>query len=1183
MMANNDFKLLEVLSKNSQNIWLVFDKDLATKLFNSSFIKITGFSPSSIKNRSIKQLYKIIPCDLEQLISDLLQQKQTYHNLGSFVVSKQKSNDAYHINFAVYLVYDNEEFDYGIVIGENEINTKNIAQQLKLINHKWRITEKLADLGSWSLDVVNNVAEWSEGMYDLYELNFSDKTYEFEDFIQRVHADDRHQFYELFQRSGQGEKPNRYFNFRIITPSNTIKYIRATVDAHFKDGRLQRLSGINQDISAMVSIEQKDSELSEMFRIAQRFSNMGTWMWNISTNEVSWSDNVYNIFELDKNTFQPDFNRFLRTIPTDEKQVVIDAITKCLEDNESYEIEHSIITQSGDRKWVREKGNVLRNSNGDPVEMYGTVEDITESHKLKSELEFKDEQYQLLAESGQEWIFLLNSLGEFKYTSPALEFLLGFTEREVLSTKFSELLLKGDRIEFEKEFKKLSTEIENQLSIKKRLKTKSGKLIWCETNLKSLIDSKGNFTIRGLTKDITSQVEYEEKLAESNTLLKDANEKYKSLNNDLEAALEQLEAQTEHLNYINKELSIKNDALNQTAIIVESDKNGNIISVNEQFLNLSKYQRNEILGKPHCIKYKSLFNSGIHDKSFFDQIWEKLNNKIIWRGEICNLDKNGDEFWLLKTVIPLINANGNIDRFYSFSSDITLQKQKENDLLNSKNAIEEAAAAKEEFLSVMSHEIRTPLNSVIGLSKLLQKRSPREDQKNLIETLNKSSDNLMHLVNDILDFNKIQNRKVVLDEATFNLSEVLAQLKASFNEQALEKGIELNINEKYVTSIWLNGDVNRLYQILNNLMHNAIKFTEKGSVVLKVKSELDDFYDNRVNIQFEFRDTGIGIAEEQLKFLFSPFQQSEKHISRKYGGTGLGLSIVKGLVELLGGDISLKSKLNTGTVFYINLPFQIAQDHNIQNTSNDKQHDKVLGDYKVLYVEDVPSNQMLIEEFLIDYGAECYIAADSNEALDITAKERFHLILMDLQLPEISGFDLTNIIRNQNNGLNKDTPILAFTAEPSSKELLGKIESAGLQGCIHKPFQFDHLIEKIISSAKKTASSGKVSYNLDYYRNAFKNNEEKLNKIRELLVQDLTRIFEVILNDSYNLELVSEEIHRVKPILKNISCFNLLNLLNDFKENLFQKNEISILRDKIVKNILDLIDSLKNEIKTDKI
>ncbi|MGM0579748.1 MAG: PAS domain S-box protein [Bacteroidota bacterium] len=1180
-MGTTDFHLPELLAKNSRHIWIVFDKKLSIKFFNSSLIKISGLNSEDFNNKDLGLIDKLFNEDINDRFRQLINEKVDYQSLGSFRLFRKDINTTFHISLSVQLVFEEEIFKYGILIGEDETPLKFLEQQLNLLSQKWSVSEKLADLGSWALDLVNDNIEWSSGMYDLYQVSKSGKPAKFEEYLQFVHTDDRQLFYDLLESLNKGEKPNPYYDFRIITPSNSIKFIRCVIDVYYEEGKLIKIIGVNQDISDRVSVSEKDKEVSEIFQLAHRFSNMGTWRWSVSTNELFWSDNVYEIFGFYKDVDQPDYNKFLNTIPEEDRQQVANAINECLEHNKTYEVEHPIITKTGEKKWVLEKGNVIRDANGQPIEMYGTVTDISESHDLKSELKFKEERYQLLAESGQEWICLLEPTGQIIYSSPALELLLGYKEKDIINSNFSNFLTSEDKNEFINILKRFIEDSNGQYSLKRKLKSKSGVFIWCEINLKSLIDSKGNFSIRGLIKDISSQVEYEQKLAESNALLTYANNKYKKVNKELQETLEQLEAQTKFLNQINKELSIKNDALNQTAIIVESDVNGNIIFVNDQFLNLAGYKKSEILGKPHCIKYKSIFNSGVHDKEFFDKIWEHLDNKKIWRGEICNYNKNGGRFWLLKTVVPLIDSDGNIESYYSFSSDISLQKQKEKELLISKSATEEAAAAKEEFLSVMSHEIRTPLNSVIGLTNLLQRRNPREDQKDMINTLKKSSDNLMHLVNDILDFNKIQGGNVRLDNIKFELSGILDQLQSSFHEQAVEKEIQLNIVEDFDAPLWLEGDINRLFQILNNVLHNALKFTEKGEVKLTVKIAETKFYKNRIDVEFQLADTGIGIAEDQLKYLFVPFQQSEKHISRKYGGTGLGLSIVKGLVELLGGTIKVESKLNVGTTFYIVIPFLKLEDSKIDDGPQGlNKEENPLDNYRILYVEDVPSNQMLIEELLNDCGAYCFIAADGKEALNVTFKESFDLILMDLQLPKIDGFALTKKIRSQQNGLNIDTPILAFTAEPSSEELYGKIRNTGLQGCVHKPFQFDSLIDKI-KTAVKEQPTGKDSaqYNLDYYKKAFKNSHEKLNKIRGLLIQDLSRLLEIILDDNLSKAEIREELHRINPIIKNIECFELLELLQTYKDKMLSNKDRSSVRDQVKMILLNLIESINSNIK----
>ena len=233
---------------------------------------------------------------------------------------------------------------------------------------------------------------------------------------------------------------------------------------------------------------------------------------------------------------------------------------------------------------------------------------------------------------------------------------------------------------------------------------------------------------------------------------------------------------------------------------------------------------------------------------------------------------------------------------------------------------EQAKKAKEDFLSIMSHEIKTPLNSVIGMSHILLKRSPRPEQLKILETLNFSANNLLKLINDILDYNKIEAKMVEIEEIQFSLKDLLSKIKDSYQATAADKGISLKFSLDANIPPSLFGDTYRLTQIFNNLLDNAIKFTEMGKVNLKVKLEND--LPEAYWLTFVFSDTGIGIPEEKLVTIFEPFTQASSDTTRKYGGTGLGLSIIKNLVELMEGNVTLKSAVNKGSTFTIQIPFR---------------------------------------------------------------------------------------------------------------------------------------------------------------------------------------------------------------------------------------------------------------------
>ncbi|MCD6010899.1 MAG: luxQ 1 [Flavipsychrobacter sp.] len=378
----------------------------------------------------------------------------------------------------------------------------------------------------------------------------------------------------------------------------------------------------------------------------------------------------------------------------------------------------------------------------------------------------------------------------------------------------------------------------------------------------------------------------------------------------------------------------------------------------------------------------------------------------------------------------------------------------------SKEIAEKSLAVKGNFLANMSHEIRTPMNAVIGFTKLMEGTKLDEHQQEIIHAIKVSSQSLMTLINDILDYSRLESGKIVLERIPFSIKDTVESLKVLLQQKAEEKklalwlNVDANIPEKVI------GDPARLMQILLNLSDNAIKFTEKGSVAISV-SRLDSSDDDLISLEFKVKDTGKGIPEDKFAEIFERFTQVSAETTRKHGGTGLGLSIVKGLLELQNGTLSLQSKEGDGTLFTFNINYGKASTV-IAITDAQKQtpHPREDKDapLNILVVEDNPINQMLAMHVLKKYKLNADLAENGEMAVAKMKEKHFDLILMDIQMPIMDGYEATRIIRNE---LKSNIPIIALTAHAMSEEK-EKCLGMGMNDFISKPFDQKHLYDTII-------------------------------------------------------------------------------------------------------------------------
>lgn len=465
---------------------------------------------------------------------------------------------------------------------------------------------------------------------------------------------------------------------------------------------------------------------------------------------------------------------------------------------------------------------------------------------------------------------------------------------------------------------------------------------------------------------------------------------------------------------------------------------------------------------------------------------------VVWAFIVTN--KKPAIFWLslhlvLGVIIVLLSQKGFFEIAYSISTllnllyayitailyvfflvsvlDYYLQlSQTRADKLNELNkdlekanmASQQSKAAKESFLASMSHEIRTPLNAIIGFQQLLKETHLNSEQKEYVESIDFAGKNLLIIINDILDLSKIEAGKFEFDESEFNVADITKSVVDLVNQRAKEKNIKLFISQDANIPKILYGDSGRLTQILLNLIGNAIKFTEKGEV--KIALQLLEENDEFALCEFIIEDTGIGIPPDKLKMIFERFTQANTDTTRKYGGTGLGLTICKHLVEMQGGKIMAESEMGKGSRFSVELKFKkLASNTHVTKTFTNFSipNNKKLS---ILLAEDIALNQRLVEKIMEKWGHNLDIAENGKVAVEKVNQNNYDLILMDIQMPIMDGYEAARYIRDMSDKNKQKTPIIALTAHASHAEA-EKCLNIGMNAYIAKPFNQEQLQEAI--------------------------------------------------------------------------------------------------------------------------
>jgi PAS domain S-box-containing protein len=517
-----------------------------------------------------------------------------------------------------------------------------------------------------------------------------------------------------------------------------------------------------------------------------------------------------------------------------------------------------------------------------------------------------------------------------------------------------------------------------------------------------------------------------------------------------------------------------------------ANKDGKIEWVNEGFTRLFGYKLEDVIGTYGQILRRG-GDTGLSPETDYYKII--INDKKPLSYENKNYSKDGNEYWVLTSLTPTLDEKGNVEKIISIDSDISKQKIAEKDLIlaniiaeqsiykgnmaleelhKAKKQLEESLKVKEQFLANMSHEIRTPMNAIIGFTNLLLKSEHTSENMQFLNAIQTSGENLLVIINDILDFSKLESGKITFENIEFKLPQIINTLVALMQPKANEKNIKLLIEIDENIPENLLGDPTRLNQILTNLVGNAIKFTNSGEV--KIAVSLLNKNEDKIELKFGVKDTGIGIATESFDKIFDSFTQGANDTARKYGGTGLGLTITKQLIELQGGKISVSSKINEGSLFSFTLNFkQNLKKHTTNPLIPDIHKDEFpLNGIKVLIVEDNFFNQILAAKILENWHCKIEIADNGIIAIEKVEKNDFDIILMDIQLPEMDGYETTNYIRNKLTAPKSETPIIAMTAHAFSNEIEKCLKSK-MNDYISKPFDENKLFEKMLHVLKLSA------------------------------------------------------------------------------------------------------------------
>ncbi len=706
-----------------------------------------------------------------------------------------------------------------------------------------------------------------------------------------------------------------------------------------------------------------------------------------------------------------------------------------LPDGEVVRSEYRLRHRDGTWRWLSMTSTCFtRYPNGQPWQMVGSATDITESRETEQQLRQSQLFVERITNTIPNLVYIYDMVRKVNvYCNRFVESILGYTAGELQAwgdQMLPKLLPPAEVTKLREHFLEVARQPDDEiLHLESMFYHRNGSVRWLRlSNTPFARDAQGQVTqILGSAEDITRWKVADEQRRSANRRLAEQNRLFRQVID-----------------------TVPN-------LIYLKDRQGRYVLVNEataQFYNLSNEALLQVSPAELLAQFPDLSLDQIQDE-------EVLRSGREIDIEQSTIDASRQQRWFRTVKRPFVRADGTV-QVLGVDHDITELKQTQQALEQAKEAAEQNAQTRQNFLTNMSHEIRTPMNGIMGLTELLAKTPLNPEQQELLHHIEYSSQNLLVIINDILDMAQLGAGRVRLEQVPFDLAEVLRASCQALLPQATGKGIGLRLQlpaNAPSQPIWVMGDPFRLRQILLNLLSNAIKFTNKGQVLLTYQrvADLADKAADTARYQFSVLDTGIGISPDQLQQLFEPFTQASASTAREYGGSGLGLSISRGLAELLGGELTAESRPGHGSTFrlVLELPAAPTPDLALQVPLPDYQR---LSGHHILLTEDNAVNQLLVRTMLQGWGLKVDTASSGAEALALFREHHYSLVLMDIQMPGMDGVATTRLLRQHPDPVRAATPVVALTAHamPGDAE---RYRTAGLDDYLSKPFREAALFE----------------------------------------------------------------------------------------------------------------------------
>ncbi|MBF0368733.1 MAG: PAS domain S-box protein [Magnetococcales bacterium] len=845
--------------------------------------------------------------------------------------------------------------------------------------------------------------------------------------LDRVHPDDRVLVNQEFERA---LSDNRLFDLEYRFQHRDGHYLWIHDRGHmiFDDQeQLTLVVGVMKDISRRKSDEVRLARSEAHLREAQRIADLGSWERDFIADRLDWSEGTRRIFGFTKD--QPiSFEQFMHTVHPDDRQRLSEAQKKARSGEAPLDLEYRLRLPDGALRHIYERGESTFDGQGRLLKIAGIVQDMTARKRVENKLQEQEKILTDILEVTLSGYWDWNIAEKTEFLSPALKKMFGYGDHELTNLRetWQQLILSED---LPGVLACLDRHVQSRGEVpfynEVRYQHKTGRTVWviCAGRVIEWADDGAPLRMVGCHIDIT----------------------------ELKKTQAELQASEERTREI---LDTTTEGYWLTDIHTSKT-----IDVNHAFCNMLGYSREEMIGTT------SFEFANEESRRVFQQQAAELAATDHRRFEITLQNKSGYPVHTIFNATTLRDARGEAVAAFAFVTDITRRKAMEDELVRAKEVAEIANQAKSAFLAAMSHEIRTPLNAILGMGELLGESELNQAQEWCVKTLNRSGETLLTLINDILDLSKIEAGRLTLEQSHFDLPDSMNEIMTLFSFTALDQGIQISHHLDPALPQRVVGDSSRLRQVVLNLVGNAVKFTREGSVTVRVMKGEGE------RVSFSVADTGPGIPEEKQQEIFQPFTQADASTTRKHGGTGLGLTICRHLVELMGGDIGLESRLGQGSTFHFSVPLSPAdanQQEREGRSAEGAAPESQSVSLRILLVDDAEDNRLLIKAFLKKTPHRLVMVENGVEAVAQFKENAFDVVFMDIQMPLMDGYEATRQIRawEVDSGA-QPIPILALTAHAVSGEM-ERVLAAGCDRHLTKPIRKARLLEVLEEvSAKK--------------------------------------------------------------------------------------------------------------------